>query len=515
MTRSALLSAPLKKELRALTAPWLGCLAVMATCALQGGWSWLVTPTYVLAAAALGALSMGHEYSNRTMALFLSQPARRSRLFVLKFGVLAAVLLSLCVVAGLFVVYTSGAHIVSADPSRWAAVLILPALCGLFLAPCLTMLCRSAIAGAVFSLAIPGLLFTIAQVIASTNYGSHSQAERFSMSALWGGTLGLCAVGGVLGWRTFMRLEVTEGPGSEMRLPPLLRLSRTLPASRGLIRHRPVWLLVKKELRLQQMALAISGLYVAGWAGVVAMQYLAPDLELDFFNVLTVFYSGLIALLIGSLACAEERQMGTLESQVLLPMATWKQWNVKVAVVLGLSMILALGLPALLTGRLPVPPAGMLHGPWFVAAPIVVLTIGGLYVSSLCSSGLWALLMALPAMLGTVAFVEVIAGPLERWIYPAWPRRLVGVRHAPIEPSTIVEHVLLQPPAILVLGLLLMVGLLALLLRFGLANYRSADRGRNRVARQAAYIAVCLAIGQSILTGAVAMHWTLILRGMR
>ena len=71
------------------------------------------------------------------------------------------------------------------------------------------------------------------------------------------------------------------------------------------------------------------------------MRYLVPDLELDFFNVLSVFYSGLIALLVGSLACAEERQMGTLDCQVLLPMATWQQWSVKVAVVLGLSMVLA------------------------------------------------------------------------------------------------------------------------------------------------------------------------------
>ena len=38
----------------------------------------------------------------------------------------------------------------------------------------------------------------------------------------------------------------------------------------------------------------------------------------------------MLALLIGSLASAEERQLGTLEWQGLLPMASWKQWAAKV-----------------------------------------------------------------------------------------------------------------------------------------------------------------------------------------
>ena len=53
-------------------------------------------------------------------------------------------------------------------------------------------------------------------------------------------------------------------------------------------------------------------------------------------------------MLIGSSASAGERQMGTLEWQVLLPIAVWKQWAVKVGVVLGLAVVLALGLPMML-----------------------------------------------------------------------------------------------------------------------------------------------------------------------
>jgi hypothetical protein len=433
------------KEFRALWVPWVCCLAVMTGCALAGGlWSRLVMPTYFLGAIALGALSMG-------------RPA-------------------------------------TALSSQRTTALVLPVLYGLLVAPWLTMVCRSALAGTVFSLAIPGLLLTTGAVIAATKYGSHSEAEHFSMSLLWGGTLGLCAMGGVMGWRTFMRLEATEGRGTEIRLPQWLRLSRAVSPPSGLTRHHPVWLLIQKELHLQQMALAVSGLYVAGWAGVVTMRYLAPDLELDFFNVLSGFYSGVIALIIGSLACAEERQMGTLDSQVLLPMASSQQWSVKVGVVLGLSMMLALALPQLLTGGhslLPSEARSMLSAWLLTAIPIVLLTVGGLYVSSLCSSGLWALLMSLPALWGAVLLVWLLTDPMERVAFLiVWRLEPYMIPHSAGDDAVVV---------VLLLG----AGVLAVVLRLALANYRSADRGPTRIGMQLICIASCLFVAM-LLSSAVA-----------
>ncbi len=470
------------KEFRALWVPWLACLAVMAACALAGG-EWSTIPVYFLGAMALGALSMGHEYSHRTLTLLLSQPVRRGRVFGQKQGVLAALLLTLFIAAGFLMSYATG-RTATGHSSQRTAALVLPVVYGLLLAPCLTMLCRSAIAGTVFSLAIPGLLFIAGELVALTKYGSHAEAERFSMAAMWGGALAVCAVGGVMGWWTFMRLEATEGRGTEIRLPRWLRLSRAVSASPGLTRHHPVWLLVKKELRLQQMALTISGLYMATWAGLVVMRYLAPDLELDFFNSVTVFYSGLIALLIGALACAEERQMGTLECQVLLPMATWKQWGVKVAAVVGLSMILALGLPLVLTGGIAWPPPEA-HGPFALAVtaiPIVLLTIGGLYVSSLCTSGLWALLMSLPALWGAVLLVGLLAYPMKRVAF-------FVMSHVPA--LVIPQGVRREHADLVVLGTMLMLGaaLSGVVLRLALANYRSADRAPGRVAEQVICVA--------------------------
>ena len=56
-----------------------------------------------------------------------------------------------------------------------------------------------------------------------------------------------------------------------------------------------------------------------------------------------------ISLLAGSLASAEERQLGTLEWHALLPMSARTQWTVKAGMAVGVAVVLGLGLPALLS----------------------------------------------------------------------------------------------------------------------------------------------------------------------
>src|SRR5439155_11285465 len=92
----------------------------------------LVLPMYCIGIAALGALSIGHEYNHRTLGVLLSQPMRRERLFLLKLTVLAAPLAAL---AGVL------AAILWRDPhfSPLGLVVVAPVLCGLFVAPWLTM----------------------------------------------------------------------------------------------------------------------------------------------------------------------------------------------------------------------------------------------------------------------------------------------------------------------------------------------------------------------------------------
>ena len=90
---------------------------------------------------------MGHEYSGGTLSLLLSQPRRREHIYLLKLGVLVLLLLSLALCA--HGPSASAPHLGSR--ARAGLVVVLPLLCGLFIAPWLTMLCRNPLAGMVFT----------------------------------------------------------------------------------------------------------------------------------------------------------------------------------------------------------------------------------------------------------------------------------------------------------------------------------------------------------------------------
>jgi ABC-2 family transporter protein len=483
----------LTKEFRALAAPWLASLATIGAAAFLGGrWRVLVLPAYFLGAVALGALSMGHEYSHRTITLLLSQPVSRKRILADKLSVLAILLLTVSTASSLFVFQATGLRN-PGHASEWAAGLLLPVLCAVCLAPWLTMLCRSAVAGAVFTMAVPGLLLILGEVFGLLMYGHSAAANELRTALLWRGMPGACAVGGVMGWRTFMRLEAIEGRGQDVQLPQWLAPWRTLSAERGARARHPIWLLMKKEVRLQQLPLAVSGLYLIAWAAVVPLRHVAPELA-ELFGLVTVFYCALLSVLIGSLACAEERQMGTVEWQGLLPMAASTQWAVKVSVAVSLALVLALGLPTLLAGEPQLLPYGLRGMPFdrmLIPMPVIALTIGGIYVSSLCRSGLWALLISLPAMLGVVVFVRALGNPLARVAFAL-------VSYVPV--LTVRQWL----PAdsriwIVVLWLVIVAGFLAVVLRFALANQRTVDRAPGRIMTQVIGIAAVLAIGLTLM----------------
>lgn len=488
MTRAARLSFQVTKEVRGLLLAWLSCVVVMVACAVVGGRTVRAVGmlAYFLGAAALGAQSVGHEFSGRTLTVLLSQPARRQRLLLVKLGVLAVMLLPLGAVAGA-TLFNPGGPLddVAFRQTERLAISWLPLLLGLLVAPWLTMFCRSAIAGTVFTVTLPGVLWGALLAAAYYGFGAR-EVDSFPLGLLGLETLCLCAVGAVMSWRMFTRLEVIEGTDEVLRLPRWMAWrsasSATTPA---LTTRHPVWMLVKKELRLQQMALALAGCCLLGWLVATSLADVAPEL-LGPFRVLTIFYAVMVPLLIGSLASAEERQFGTLEWQVLLPMATSKQWAVKVGVALGLTMVLALGLPALLASFSP-PPGPNFPGPAEFLRPraavmVILLTTGSLYVSSLSANGLRACLVSLPVILGGALSIGL----------------LVDLLVAPVRFLFVGDRLVLLP----------LTGLLALMLWFALVNHRTADRGARRIWKQVFWMTGCVAIGVSVLAAGAALLTT-------
>jgi hypothetical protein len=389
MSAAAPLSRLASKEVRAMAPLWLACVAAMIAGQVQNLdlFSGFGTAVFFFGSAAIAAMSIGHEYQHRTLPMLLSLPIARSRVFLSKMGILAAMLLGVAAVATLVVFPgTAGEEL----HRPWIAVRI--ALYILCVAPWLTMVFRSAIAGTVFTLGLPGTAVAVAQVIYLVIYRRIAPVDLV-MSILWLGSLILTPIGAVAGWWTFMRLEPVEDRSASVGLPRWRR-STVATAAPALTIGHPIWLLVRKELRLQQMALVVAGFYVFGWAAAVLLQPAFPHAR-EIFEILSLFYALLMALLTGSLASAEERQLGTLEWQLLLPIAASRQWAVKVGVVIGLTLVLALGLPSwLVTAR----PALQQLWPRFAGAT-VTLAVAGLYVSSACGSGLWAMLMSLTTVL--------------------------------------------------------------------------------------------------------------------
>ena len=376
----------IRKELRALWPAWaaasvsIGALALLSD-GRNADLGWVVL---FVGALTLTGLSIGHEYSNGTLAMLLSQPVERRRLLLLKLGAALPMVALLVAVAVAILPPTD-----SRGPSELPSLTL---LCGLVAAPWLTMVCRGPLAGVLFASSITALAHIAAEVALILRYGSiddrGADQAAFRTAVLVTGLAGSTLIAAISGWRLFMRLEAVSGPASSIDLGrwwPTRHSATALSPARSTRRH-PLWMLALKELRLQQLTLVVTPAFAAGWVAL-DMWYGASDVLIAVGFV----YYGSLAVLIGSLASAEERQLGTHEWQTLLPIATWQQWSVKLAIALSLALTVSVGVPTLLA-------AGAVGvAAWHIGV-IALLTVGSLYISSLCRSGLHALAWSVPIL---------------------------------------------------------------------------------------------------------------------
>ena len=218
-----------------------------------------------------------------------------------------------------------------------------------------------------------------------------------------------------MGWRTFARLEVAGAGGRPLFAGAARREGRATPpavlTNRTLVRQPPIWLLVQKELRLQQLTFVAAAIFVGFYLFVVLRR--PPHVDRgEAIQMITAINIIASSLLIGSLASAEERRLGTLDWQLLLPVSAARQWVVKVAVLVALMLLLTFALPVMLVGMVPPGPSHMYR--WALPAPpasivfaIACLT-ASLYVSSLVSSGMHAFVASLPALFAAMLFIRMI-----------------------------------------------------------------------------------------------------------
>lgn len=311
--------------------------------------------SYGLGCLLIGASTFGSEFDQRTLGNLLTQPLSRSRIYLEKMGVAATLILLASLDLLLTLVVTDGFRFDFQDFLEVSVVALL-ALCS---GPLFSLLSRSTLAGVVFTVALPGGLFAASMLVMDLAYRwLHPGEEVPMLSVSW--VLGLGAPVYLLttliwGWRTFATLQLRDGGAggrSATALHPLSRpvdrlLAAVLPARSALAQ------LVRKELRLHVVPWLVAGLTVGLWALGLGIRWSAPESEaariLNEVSTLSVF-AGLLGslgfIIAGTAAVAEERELGTLETQLSQPIPLTRQWVVKAGVAATLAITLGALLPA-------------------------------------------------------------------------------------------------------------------------------------------------------------------------
>ena len=526
MTPAALPRPLLAKEARALLPVWLAAVVVMVPGAVTGssgfiGWGMLA---FVFGTVALGALSIGHEYSHGTLSTLLAQPIRRSRLLLSKLAVLLPLLLSLGALASLMLLRTGG--LLRADGGSllgrqwaWALVALAPLL-GLVVAPWLTMVCRSPTAGMVFTLAVPAGLWTAGQIARAAVSGFDTAALEYgpALTVMVGGVLVVSAAALVSGRAMFLRLEA---PGAPREVAVGSRRSeRSVPAFPAAIRHRhPIVPLARKELRLQSLAFVVAGLYAVAWTAL-SLGGVDAHIAGQSFQDMAGMYGCFIAMLTGALAGAEERALGTREWQTLQPYAVWKQWAITIGMAILVAFLLGTGLATIMewgfpmirdsgSGRIPlitylpgISRAGV------AATAAIVLT--SLYVASLSTGGLRAFLATIPFSLALAwLYVTVwISGNNVTYntVIPMLNTLFDGVdlrssRWWQNLPTVTASDMRWFNTASNWMAISAVAGFLAMTVVLGYRNHRSAEHGSAVALRQLTWLAAFVVLGGAAAAG--------------
>lgn len=408
------------KEVRALAPAWFIALVLPTLCGVVSGGEWEAAWVgFFMGCGLLGAIGIGHEYDHQTIGLLLSQPVDRRFVWGVKMIVLWGGMLSIALIYAPFLL-ASGLH--RGENGVEEVVRIIGAGCAAMLsgfcgAPLIALWVRSTLAAAVLANAAPLMLWLLGMAVRHLRFGEEyfdsDEARLFFVRYGLAATALYCVLGLAAHYRWFTRLQAVERQGQGIGVPSWRRRSANSQAGEGPVARRPFrepsWRpMVWKELRLQTTALLLGALFVGGFAlaGYSSTRGSGGRWQQD--NEIWIYlYQAVVLILIGAGSCAEERRLGVLPGQLVLPRDTMVQWWVKVGVITVVGVGLAFVVPAVCLHFMgPEAAQGWEEGWWKAmmqsdgAAMCLCLLGLATYASSFAATSLKAFLWTLALALG-------------------------------------------------------------------------------------------------------------------
>jgi hypothetical protein len=432
----------LAKELRPLLLPWsIAGLAACGHLVALFGWTFangafgslligLAGTAFVIGCLVLAAMPLGSELHGQTLALLLSQPTSRMRLWKDKLVVAAMAVLALGIIHGLASALAGQLH--------WQQTLA----CLLFMAAAVcsvgywTLATGSVLVGIACAVSAPiGIAASVHLVV---YYFLGIDVQFTEQTALVLGVtlcIGYCVFFLWLGQRQFVGLELKAGVVVRLAQIPQALVPRQLTE---LFQCRPtgaVVNLIRKEVHLQKPIFLVSAIFTVGWLLTLLLMLVRPawhDNCIAVFNGLTGTQVALMAILTGCVSLGDDKALGGTAWHLTLPLSTRRQWFIKLSVAAGTAIGVAVVLPTLLAaltlfearvGFLAIRPGDV----WGLLVPCAVVFVLSFWSASLVSNTVRAALTCMIALIGAAGCVFLGFAVPQSFFAPP-PGQYVGLQ---------------------------------------------------------------------------------------
>jgi ABC-type transport system involved in multi-copper enzyme maturation permease subunit len=346
-----------KKEIRLLLPSFAICCALALTNllfrfnndgSLQDWWWFVLAFVFSGAMTVMLALnSFGAEISSGTFSNLLAQPIPRQKIWETKILLLAV---SLSIVGifwcacGIIRLKMIGHDLDLLDLFTGVGAFGLVVFSGGLWT---VLLLRQVAAAFWFTVLVPGAILAML-----AGLFSDQSNEFFEGMAVV--VLGLYSLVGLFFARwLFFRAQDLQWSGGTIAMPEMRGLPAWVswPAASGTSRPRAA--LWRKEFQLHQSQFVLAGALLVLHLGILAVKKFGHIKYNSSLELVVGIFWGLwlvMPMLLGAAAVAEERKMGTLESQLCLPVKRRTQFATKFSAVLLLSALFGVVMPLLLEG---------------------------------------------------------------------------------------------------------------------------------------------------------------------